>query len=231
MNPETLHKISYGLYIVASAKEGKNNGQIANAVMQIAAEPPTIAISINKKNLTHEHIAASKVFSISVLEKGTPLPFIGQFGFKSGREIDKFKGINFKAGRSGAPVVLDHSLAAIEAEVISTLDCGSHTLFLGKVTEAEILRPDLEPMTYAYYHDVKKGTSPANAPTYIKNEEPAGREIKMKKYKCKVCGYIYDPAVGDPDGGVAPGTAFEAIPDSWVCPVCGAAKDQFEEVK
>ena len=52
----------------------------------------------------------------------------------------------------------------------------------------------------------------------------------MDKYECLVCGYIYDPAKGDPDSGVAPGTTFEAIPDTWVCPICGAGKDQFEKV-
>lgn len=53
----------------------------------------------------------------------------------------------------------------------------------------------------------------------------------MKKYVCKVCGYVYDPAKGDPDGNIAPGTAFESLPDTWVCPSCGVPKDQFEEVK
>ena len=53
---------------------------------------------------------------------------------------------------------------------------------------------------------------------------------KMKKYRCTVCDWIYDPALGDPEGGIAPGTAFEEIPDDWVCPVCGVGKDQFEEV-
>ncbi len=52
----------------------------------------------------------------------------------------------------------------------------------------------------------------------------------MKKYKCTVCGFIYDPEVGDPDGGIAPGTPFEEIPNDWSCPVCGAAKDDFEEL-
>jgi rubredoxin len=54
---------------------------------------------------------------------------------------------------------------------------------------------------------------------------------KMAKYECSVCGYIYDPKLGDPDGGIAPGTPFEEIPDDWVCPVCGAEKSQFEKVE
>lgn len=53
----------------------------------------------------------------------------------------------------------------------------------------------------------------------------------MKKYKCSVCGYVYDPAKGDPDNGIAPGTSFENLPDTWSCPVCGATKDMFEPVE
>ena len=231
MELETLHKVSYGMYIVSSRSGDAFNGQIANTVFQITADPPTIAVSINRNNLTAEYIRASGVFTVSILEKDTPLKLIGQFVFKSGREGNKFEGVMYKTGRLGAPIVLDHCLGSLEAEVVEEFDLGTHLLFIGKLVEAETLQPGKEPMTYAYYHDVKRGTSPASAPTYIKDEGKTGGETGMKKYVCKVCGYIYDPAKGDPDGGIAAGTPFEAIPASWVCPVCGAAKDQFEEVK
>ncbi len=230
MDLPTLHKLSYGMYIIASRSGDKLNGQIANTVFQITSEPPTIAVSINRGNLTADYIRASKVFTVSVLEKETPLRLIGQFGFKSGRETDKFAGIRYKTGALGAPIVLEHAVACIEAEVVNEFDLGTHLLFIGRVKEAETLLPGAEPMTYAYYHDVKRGTAPASAPTYIKEEGIKGVK-DMKKYVCKVCGYIYDPALGDPDGGIAAGTAFEDLPATWVCPVCGAAKDQFEEVK
>ena len=90
MDPNALHSISYGMYIVSSVKDARPNGQIANTVFQITSEPATIAISINKKNLTHEYIEASSLFSVSVLEEATPLPFIGKFGFKSGKTEDKY---------------------------------------------------------------------------------------------------------------------------------------------
>jgi rubredoxin len=89
-------------------------------------------------------------------------------------------------------------------------------------------------MTYAFYHMVKGGKSPKTAPTYIETSQEAKlektEERKMAKYKCLVCGYEYVPEEGDPDGGIAPGTAFEDIPDSWVCPVCGASKSEFEKI-
>ena len=92
----------------------------------------------------------------------------------------------------------------------------------------EILDAAAEPMTYAYYHRVKGGKSPKTAPTYVK-EEKAPAKATGEKYTCKVCGYIYDPAQGDPDNGIAPGTAFDDLPDSWTCPVCGADKTKFDK--
>ena len=227
MNRKALHKISYGLYVVTSGKRDNCNGQIANAVFQATSEPATIAVCINKQNFTHEFIRESSIFSVSVLSKNTPLEFIGHFGFKCGRAIDKFKGINYRVGKTGAPIVLDHAIACIEAEVIKDVDGGTHTIFIGKVIDAEILTDD-EPMTYANYQTIKKGVTPKAAPTYVK-EEKRGSE-KMTKYRCVVCGYIYDPEEGDPESGIEPGTPFEELPDDWVCPICGATKDQFEEV-
>jgi flavin reductase (DIM6/NTAB) family NADH-FMN oxidoreductase RutF/rubredoxin len=228
MNTKALRNLSYGLYVVASQKQGKLNAQIANTVIQVTSEPPTISVCINKQNLTHEFITESKVFTASILSQDTPLSFIGHFGFKSGRDADKLKDINYKLGETKAPIVLDHSLAYLEAEVINQVDVGTHTIFVGELAGADVLREG-EPMTYAYYHQVKRGTTPKTAPSYI--EERKETVSKMAKYKCSVCGYIYDPELGDPDGGIKPGTSFEEIPDDWVCPVCGASKDQFEKIE
>ncbi len=87
MNVKALYKLGYGLYVVTSKKGDRFNGQIANTVIQITSEPPTIAVSINKENLTHEFIKESGVFTASILSQDTPLSFIGHFGFKSGRVI------------------------------------------------------------------------------------------------------------------------------------------------
>ena len=214
--------------MVASEKQGKPNAQIANTVIQVTSEPPAIAMCINKQNLTHEFITQSKVFTASILSQDTPLSFIGHFGFKSGREIDKFKDVNYKLGETGAPIVLDNSLAYLEARVINQVDVGTHTIFIGELVGADVLREG-EPMTYVYYHQVKRGTTPKTAPSYI--EERKETVSKMAKYQCTVCGYVYDPELGDPDGGIKPGTPFEKLPDNWVCPVCGASKDQFEKMK
>jgi ferric-chelate reductase [NAD(P)H] len=169
MDPNVLHNLSYGMYIVSSCNNGKLNGQIANTVFQITSEPVKVAISINKSNLTHEYIEASCAFNISVLYESTPLPFIGKFGFRSGRAADKFKDTKFELSGSGCPIVLDHTIAYIEAKVTGKLDCGTHTVFLGEMTDSKITAAG-KPMTYSYYHEVKRGTTPSSAPTYIKGE-------------------------------------------------------------
>jgi len=227
MNLQALHRFSYGLYIVCSKKDGKFNGQIANTVFQVCAEPPIIAAALNKQNLTNEFVSASKVLAVSILSQETPLGFIGSFGFKTGRDVDKFKGVNYKMGETGVPIVLDNTLAYIEAKVINRMDVSTHTIFVGEIVAADVIKEG-ELMTYAYYQQVKRGTTPKTAPTYIEEKKEAA--TKMAKYKCSVCGYIYNPELGDPDGHVKPGTPFEKLPDDWVCPVCGASKDQFDKL-
>jgi len=228
----SLFKLSYGMCIVSSEKGGRLNGCIVNTVFQLTPEPPMIAVSINRENLTHAYIADSKVFTVSILAQEAPMQFLGKFGFRSGRDIDKFQDVNYRIGVTGGPIVLDDSVAVIEVEVADTIGIGTHTLFIGKVLACQTIDDSKIPMTYAYYRDVKHGRTPERAATYqeIKTKTTKGVE-KMKKYKCLLCGYIYDPAVGDPDNGVEVGTAFGDLPDGWVCPDCGAGKDEFEPVE
>lgn len=224
MNPIALYKVSYGLYVVCSVKDNKLNGQIANTVTQVTAEPPQVTIALNTDNLTHDFIQSSGVFSVSVLSQITPMTMIGTFGFHSGRETDKFESIQYKIGQTGAPIIEDYTIAFLEAKVSKEMNVGSHTIFVGDVIDAQILN-DHEPMTYAYYHLVKGGKSPKNAPTYIENvtEVETGHTAK-----CDICGYVYHPEKGDPGSDVQPGTSFDSLTDSWKCPVCNAEKTKFQ---
>ncbi len=174
MDPNVLHNLSYGMYIVSSNKGDLLNGQIANTVFQITSEPVTIAISINKQNLTHEYIEASSRFTLSILDQKTPLSFIGKFGFKSGRAGNKFQGVDYKKLPSGCPVVLDNTFCYVEAKVMKKMDCFTHTLFIGEMTDSQMLKNG-KPMTYDYYHQEKRGTTPASAPTFIKSEAPGAK--------------------------------------------------------
>jgi flavin reductase (DIM6/NTAB) family NADH-FMN oxidoreductase RutF/rubredoxin len=231
---ESLFKLSYGMCIVSSKKDGRFNGCIVNTVFQIVPEPPMIAVSINRENLTYEYISNSKIFTVSILSQEAPMPFIGRFGFRSGRDTDKFDQVRYEIGQTGAPIILDSTIGFLEAEVSENIDVVTHTLFIAKIVACRTPNDDKEPMTYAYYRDIRHGRTPKTAATYIKlkpKPQIAEGVRKMKKYKCLMCGYIYDPDVGDPDNGAKPGTAFEDLPDDWVCPDCGAGKDEFEPVE
>jgi flavin reductase (DIM6/NTAB) family NADH-FMN oxidoreductase RutF/rubredoxin len=231
---ESLFKLSYGMCIISSRKNQRFNGCIVNTVFQVTPEPPMAAVSVNRRCLTHEYITDSRVFAVSILSQDAPMIFIGKFGFRSGREIDKFEKVNFRIGRTGSPIILDNTVGFIEAEVTESIDVETHTLFIARIVACQTLDKDKEPMTYAYYRDIKHGRTPKTAATYLKVKQSAGLKEgieDMKKYKCLMCGYIYDPAVGDPDNDVEAGTAFEDLPDDWVCPDCGASKDEFEPVE
>ncbi|OQX61168.1 MAG: flavin reductase [Desulfococcus sp. 4484_241] len=166
MNLAALYNITYGIYIVASELDGRPNGQLANSMIQVTSQPPKLLACINKQNLTHEFIEKSGFFSVSVLSADTPMKFLGIFGFRSGRDIDKFQGIDYKKGKNGTPIVMDNALCYFELKLSDSLDVGTHTLFVGEVVDADVIKSG-EPMTYAYYHNIKKGKTPQTAPHYV----------------------------------------------------------------
>jgi len=163
MNPSALFKLSYGVYVVSTWDEGRATGCTANSAMQITAEPATIAVSINHDNYTNQCIKNSGRFAVSVLGENSNPGIIGTFGFKSGRDCNKFEEVEM-AVKGYLPVVAD-ACAYITCEVIDSMETDTHTVFLGKITDADVMKQD-KPMTYAYYHEVIKGKSPKNAPTY-----------------------------------------------------------------
>lgn len=160
-----LSQLQYGVYIVSSFLDNKMNGQIATVVFQVTNEPIQIATCLSKETLTHEYVKKSKVFGVSILEESTKMPFIGRFGFHSGRDFDKFDGVSYVIKETGSPLVTDHALAILEVNVKSIFDVGTHTLFVGELISAETLKED-SVLTYDHYHRVKKGKVPKNAPTF-----------------------------------------------------------------
>lgn len=230
MNIEAFFKITYGLYIVSSGNKNRMNGYISNTVFQVTAEPPQIAVVCNKNNFTANMIDEHKVFSVSILQKYTKPGLIQLFGYKSGKDVNKFEDISFKRGETGVPIVINDTISWFECKVVQKLDVGSHIAFIGHIINNELLEKDMEPLTYAYYRDVKKGKAPPNAPTYIKPVTLEKPPVDTGKYECPVCGYIYDPQEGDPDSNIPPGTAFEDLPDDWICPICSTEKVDFEKI-
>lgn len=169
MSPEfdrrAFRDLSYGLYIITSRDGDRLNGQIVNTVIQVTSDPPRVAVIVNKQNLTHEFISKSGLFGVSVLDESAPMTFMGLFGFRSGRDVDKLSQVQFKIGVTGCPLVLDHALSVLEAKVIDQIDLGTHTIFIGDTVNAEVLKEG-RPLTYRYYHEFLKGKAPATAPTY-----------------------------------------------------------------
>ena len=158
-----LQYITYGLYIVTVGDERQKNGMILNTVFQVTAEPPQVAISVNKQSLTHEILLRTRCFAAMPLDQTATLPFIGTFGFRTGRTFDKFSKVPFTTGELGCPLVRLHTLSYLEAQVKHTLDVGTHTLFVGEVKDAGIFNDGGLPLTYEYYHHVIKGKVPPGA--------------------------------------------------------------------
>ena len=169
LDKRALYSLSYGLYLVCSRKGDKLNGQVANAVMQVTSDPVSIVACLHRDNLTTECIRDSGVFSVSVLEENVPMTFIGTFGFKCGRNIDKFSNCSHEIGITGSPLVLEHTISAMEARVMREVEIFTHVMFFGEVVATRVVR-EARPLTYAYYHEIKKGKSPKNAPTFSLNE-------------------------------------------------------------
>jgi flavin reductase (DIM6/NTAB) family NADH-FMN oxidoreductase RutF/rubredoxin len=223
INFQALFKISYGLYIVSSGDKINGNGFISNTVFQVTAEPPRFAVCCNKNNYTAEFIRKYEVFSVSILAQSASSEILGKFGYKSGKDFDKMTGTQVKYGDTGVPIVLDESIAYFECKVFQTLDVGTHLMFIGELLNAELIDDSKEPLTYSYYRQVKKGVAPKNAPTYIDISKIEVKSIttNSKKYKCRVCGHIYDESI-EP-------VKFTDLPNDWVCPVCGSEKSDFME--
>jgi flavin reductase (DIM6/NTAB) family NADH-FMN oxidoreductase RutF/rubredoxin len=248
MNYKAFHKLSYGLYIIATELNGKKFGYVGNTAFQITSEPSQILISSHKNNYTTSKILESKKFSISVLKKEVNTSLIGEFGFMSGADIDKFRNIETITSATGAPIIIDSTVAWFDCKVVNSIDVGSHILIIGEVSDNDLLSGD-EPLTYDYYREKYKMLAPKNAPTYVEKEklqndkvpEPVIKpeqkvEVQSEKaegdlstYTCNICGFQYDPAEGDPAMGIPPGTPFEDLPEDYRCPICNASKDYFSK--
>jgi flavin reductase (DIM6/NTAB) family NADH-FMN oxidoreductase RutF/rubredoxin len=216
MNINTFWKLSYGVYIVSAWDELRPTGCIVNSIMQIQADPATIAISMSHDNYTHQCIEKTGRFAISILDVNTDPSIIGTFGFQSGKEVNKFDLVDY-AVIADLPIV-KAGCGYITCEVINRMETDTHTVYLGKALEADILSPG-EAMTYDYYHNVIKGRSSRNAPTYIakeSSEELVESVEKKEVYQCSVCRYEYS--------GVIP---FDELPEDYVCPICKQPKSVF----
>lgn len=187
MNKEALNKISYGLYLLTSKSNGRDNGCIVNTVCQITENPAKILVIVNKNNLTNDFMKDSKKFNISVLSEKSKFSTYKHWGFQSGKDVDKTENISFERSKNGLIYITDEANAYISAEVEDCIDFSSHTMFIATVTDSKSLSDD-KSVTYDYYH---------------KNIKSQNDNNQHRGYICMVCGYVYD---GDtlPDDFVCP---------------------------
>jgi ferric-chelate reductase [NAD(P)H] len=165
LNREAFSGLSYGLYVLTSHDEDSLNGQIVNSVIQVTYDPIRVAVTVNKKNLTHRYITKSRAFAVSVLDNSTPISFFELFGFMSGRDVDKLSKVRFKPGITGCPVVEENALSAMEALVFKEVDLGTHTIFIGNAAASEIFKEG-KPLSYQYYRDDMNGNTSPTAPNF-----------------------------------------------------------------
>ena len=212
MNKNVLRNLSYGVYAVSTVCNGRPTGCIANSAMQVTHD--TIAVSINHSNFTNECIKNYGKFAISILGVDVNDNIIPVFGFQSGRDVDKFKNVETK--KVDNLDIISDSTGYVVCEVIDKLETETHTIFLGKITDCDVLKEQI-PMSYAYYHKVKKGNSPKAAPTFLEQPAETPADDTHVRYKCTICGYIYE---GD----------LTKEPEDYVCPLCKQPKDKFVRI-
>ncbi len=176
MDNQAMYRLSYGLFVLTAREDGKDNGCIINTAIQVTTEPNCITIAVNKKNYTHDMILRTGVFNVSVLTEKSSFDTYRHWGFQSGANVDKTKEITFSRADNGVIYLTEETNAMISAKVVSTVDLGTHTLFLADVTDAKVLGDDPS-VTYAYYQ---------------KNIKQAPKAAPKKGFICTVCGYVYE---------------------------------------
>ncbi len=167
MDIKAFFKMTYGLYVVSTRFEEKDCGCIVNTLEQVTAEPIKMAVAISKNNLTEQLIEKSGLFTAVALTQDADIKLIGNFGFKSGRDVDKFAAYSYARDENGIAYLTESTAARFSMKLIDRLDLDTHVMLIGEVLAAEVLSEG-EPLTYAYYQQVKKGTTPKNAPSYHK---------------------------------------------------------------
>jgi len=209
-----LFNLSYGLYIISAMDKERPTGCTANSLVQITADPMKVALSMNRDNYTNKCIRESGKYGVVVLAQDSDPSLIGGFGFRSGKDANKFDGLEYEV-HSDVPVI-KAGIGYMVFKVVDSMEVDTHTIFIGELIDAEEYAP-ATPMTYSYYHNVIKGKSPKNAPTYVK-EEPEEEKKDKDVWVCTVCGYEYD---GD--------VPFEDLPDTYKCPICNQPKSVFKK--
>lgn len=176
VDPKALFKIGYGLYVVTSNDGKKDNALIVNTVTQLTDKPLRVAVNINKLNYSHDIIKKSGILNVNCLNIDAPFSLFKEYGFVSGKEVDKFKDKEVTRSENGLVVLPNYVNALISLKVDSYVDLGTHGMFVCSVTESKVIN-NVETMTYNYYQA---------------NVKPKPDTEKKKGWVCKICGYVHE---------------------------------------
>ena len=227
---KALNLIGYGLYVVTCNDGKKDNGCIVNAVCQLTSRPRLVSVAINKANYTHDVVLETGKLNVNFLSEEAPFRVFKDFGFCSGRDVNKFEGKAVVRSKNGLAVLPLYINAYLSLEVKQSLDLGSHTMFICEVTADQVFST-VPSMTYAYYHECVKPGAPKAVPVSaaISGEAPKAKSEpaaetaaaesdaapKKKGYVCKICGYVHE---GD------------ELPADFVCPWCKHGAEDFAPI-
>ena len=201
---EAMYKLTYGLFVLTTTDGEKQNGCIVNTVSMLTDEPKRVTIFVNKANYTEELLRNNKEFCVSVLTEKTPFDVFKQFGFQSGRTVDKFANATYPKAENGLYYLSDVSNAFICGKVVDAYDYGTHTLFVAEVTQAQTLS-DEKSVTYEYYQSNIKPKPQV---------QMQAKEEEKEKWVCKICGYVHE---GE-------------LPSDFICPWCKHPAEDFERI-
>ena len=205
MDSKVLFNIQYGLFVLSSKSETKDNACIINTVTQVTANPDRISIAVNKLNYTHDLIAASKKFTVSIISEAANFELFKHFGFQSGKTVDKFANFDkVQRTENGTLAITEGTNSFISGNVINSVDAGTHTIFIADVVDMKKFS-DIPSATYNFY---QQNIKPKPA--------PAGKTADGKTiWRCVICGYEY---IGD------------ELPADFICPICKHPAKDFEKV-
>ena len=198
MDNKVMNNLSYGLFVLTAKDGEKDNGCIINTAAQVTTTPNRIIVTVNKDNFTHDMIVKTGEFNVSILDESASFETFKQFGFQSGRDVDKFLEVSFARAQNGIAYLTRQCNGYISGKVVESKDLGTHTMFIADVTDGGTLS-DTPSATYAFYHaNIKPSTKPAE---------------EKKGFVCTVCGYIYEG---------------QELPADFVCPLCKHGAEDFK---
>ena len=201
MDLTATNNITYGLFLLCATDEGKDNACIINTFQQVTVNPARVSVTVQKSTHTHDMIKKTGLFNVCSLTEETPFALFENFGFKSGRDVNKFTGayLDMPYGENGVIYLNRFVNAVFSGKVVSEVDLGTHTLFIADLTDAMNITAK-HSITYAYYH---------------KNTKPQPQSTAAKGFRCKICNYEYEG---------------EELPEDYVCPICGHGAADFEAI-